>query len=57
MTPVVVPVAPAALEFAIQYPVLPLPAGAVIATVYAAPATGVVVLGLAVTVPETEPEP
>jgi hypothetical protein len=59
VTPVVVPVAPAASELAIQNPVCPPAgvAGGVTRTVYAAPASGVTVLGFAVTVPETEPEP
>jgi hypothetical protein len=58
VTPVVVPVVPLASEFAIQKPELPLPVvGAPIETVYVAPAAGVIVLALAVTVPETEPDP
>ena len=53
-----VPVTPAAVELAIQYPVSPPPVvGTVIRTVYAAPAAGVVVLGTAFTVPLTVPGP
>ena len=54
VTPVVVPVTPAAFEFAIQYPVSPPAAfaGGVTRTVYAALAAGFIVLGTAVTVPE-----
>ena len=51
-----VPVAPAASELAMWYPVAPLePSPTLMATVYVAPGAGVVVLGTAVTLPVTAP--
>ena len=53
-----VPVTPAAVEFAIQYPVSPVDGDVIpTATVYAALGAGVAVLGTAVTVPATVPVP